>query len=164
VLVYATFPSSSNSPPNVVFRVLADNATIVSLIPDLTANCTTYLSNSSAPPNDLSKNSTPFAPPYTFSNVTGPANPQPEQVIQYYRASTLVLTLDSYNNTATYAADGTPDSPLPPLGTKDVALLNCLNATIGSAAPLVGSGRRTATMDTPLPIFFMFWLVWWFFI
>jgi len=140
---------------------MADNATIVSLIPDLTANCTSYLSNSSAPPNDLSKKSTSFSPPYTFSNVTGPANPQPEQVIQYYRASTLVLTLDSYNNTATYAAEGTPDTPLPALGTKDAALLNCLNTTIGLAAPLVSSGRLSATMDTPLPIFFAFWLVWW---
>lgn len=142
-----------------IFRLLADNATIMSLIPDLTANCSTYLSNSSTPPNDLSKTSTPYAPPYTFSNVTGPANPQPEQVIQYYRASTIALTLDSYNNTATYAIAGTPDSPLPVLVTRDIALLECLNFTIGSAAPLVSTG--IPKVDIQLATIFVFWSVWW---
>ena len=158
-LAYATFPSSSSSPPSVVFRVLADNTTVISLISDVTANCSAYLSNSSAPPNSLSTTSTPYVLPYTFSNTTGPANPQAEQVVQYYRASSVALTLDSYNNTATFSADGTPDSPLPVLGTTDAALLDCLNTTIGLAAPLVSSGR--VNMDIAFPTLFVFWLASW---
>ena len=159
-LAYATFPSSSNSPPAVVFRVFADNATVMSLISDLSSNCSAHLSNSSAPPNNLSKTSTPYVLPYTFSNTTGPANPQAEQVVQYYRASSIALTLDSYNNTATFYADGTPNSPLPVLGTTDAALLDCLNTTIGLAAPLVSSGR--INVDIAFPTIFMFWLASWF--
>jgi hypothetical protein len=135
-LAYATFPpSSSISPPTVVFRLMAGNATILSLIPDLTANYTIYLSNSSAPPNGLS---TPYAPPYTFSDTTGP--------------TTLALSLDPYNNATYSVEEGTPDTPLPVLGTKDAALLECLNTTIGLAALL-------AKVDFPLPAFFVFWLV-----
>jgi len=157
-MAYATFPSSSNST---IFRLLSDNSTIASLINDLSTNCTSYLSTSSQSPNSLSNaktGPTPYVPPYTFSNTTGPANPQPQQVVQYYRASTIALTLDSYNNSATYSAvDGTPDSPLPALSQRDAALLNCLNETIGLAAPLISGAR----MEFPMTSLFWFWILWW---
>ena len=104
--------------------------------------------------------STAYVLPYTFSNTTGPANPQAEQVVQYYRASSIALTLDSYNNTGTFSANDTTDSPLPVLGTTDAALLNCLNTTIGLAAPLVSSSR--VNMDIAFPTLFVFWLASWF--
>ncbi|KIM37034.1 hypothetical protein M413DRAFT_52636, partial [Hebeloma cylindrosporum] len=118
-MAIATFPSLSNPPT--YFRVLADNATVLSLIEDLSSNCTSLLSTSS--------------PYYSKTNTPYTDIPQPEQVVQYYRASSIALSMDGYNNTATYAAaDGTPDSPLP--GTVDLRLLDCLNQTIGLAAPL----------------------------
>ena len=60
----------------------------------------------------------------------------PQQVIQYYRASSAVLTLDGYNNSATFSSnESASDSPLPQ--NIDTTLLECLNQTIGSAVPLV---------------------------
>ena len=35
--------------------------------------------------------------------------PRPEQVVQYYRASSAVLALQNYNNTSTFEEEGTPD-------------------------------------------------------
>jgi hypothetical protein len=63
--------------------------------------------------------------------------------MQYYRASSVSLTLDGYNNTGALEADGTPNTPLPT--NIDTNLMNCLNATIGEAVPLIGS----ASMATP---------------
>ena len=71
--------------------------------------------------------------------------PVPEQAIQYYRASTLVLTLDEYNNTSVFntssdtnssANSGTP-AQLPSLSSTDQLFEQCLNYTIGQAVPLV---------------------------
>lgn len=161
-MTYATFPSSSNIT---VFRVLSDNSTTASLIEDLFKNCTSYLSTTSQSPNSLSNNKTgptPYALPYTFSNTSGPANPQPVQVVQYYRASTIALTLDSYNNSATYSpVDGTPDSPLPALNQRDAALLSCVNETIGLAAPLVSGAALSVKPGFPMMPPFWFWIIWW---
>lgn len=74
--------------------------------------------------------------------------PLPEQAIQYYRASSVVLTLDGYNNTAVFASNGTISNatsswnptPLPILSDMDQNLLGCLNGTIGEAVPLVDGG------------------------
>lgn len=81
------------------------------------------------------------------SSSESPSYPRPEQAIQYYRASTLVLTLDGYNdtsifNTSTNTSSGSSDSnntatPLPTLGTTDQLFIQCLNDTIGEAVPLV---------------------------
>jgi hypothetical protein len=80
--------------------------------------------------------------PYTNSSTT----PLPEQALQYYRASSVVLTLDGYNDTA--ALNGTQSLnasglavPFP--SDTDTTLLTCLNATIGRAVPLVDAGSRT---------------------
>ena len=60
--------------------------------------------------------------------------PHPEQVVQYYRASSAALALQNYNNTAIFEEEGAPDIPLP--ANVDVQLLNCLNATIGTSIPI----------------------------
>lgn len=72
--------------------------------------------------------------------------PLPEQIIQYYRASTFALSLDGYNNTASLPAnmpannDTAPwplsqDSPLP-AGLNSTFLV-CVNTTIGASVPLI---------------------------
>jgi hypothetical protein len=141
-LAIATFPSVST--PTTYFRVLADNATVLSLIGDLSANCTSLISTSSP---YYSKTSEPY------SNT-----PQPEQVVQYYRASSIALSVDGYNNTATYAPDGTPDSPLPE--TVDLKLLGCLNQTIAATAPLV-NGVGAGWSLPNLGALGVVWVLWW---
>ncbi|CAA7261231.1 unnamed protein product [Cyclocybe aegerita] len=140
------FPSLASPPA--LFRILADNSTISSLIEDVAANCSSYLSST------LPSTSTPVAsqPPlaYTPSNVLSSDNatvvlqsPQPHEVIQYYRASTLLLSLDGYNNSlATYSAQEgvVQDAQIPLSDSRDLALLECLNTTIGLAVPLINAG------------------------
>ncbi|KIM37037.1 hypothetical protein M413DRAFT_448756 [Hebeloma cylindrosporum] len=143
-MAIATFLSLS-SPPT-YFRVLADNATVLSLIEDLSSNCTSLLSTSS--------------PYYSKTSAPYTDTPQPEQVVQYYRASSIALSVDGYSNTATYAADGTPDSPLPE--TVDLKLLDCLNQTIALAAPLIdGASIRWSAPN--LGAVGVVWVLWWIF-
>ncbi|KAI5987087.1 hypothetical protein EDD15DRAFT_2146347, partial [Pisolithus albus] len=121
-LMEATFISNSSSP-NTTFHVLSDNSTVTSLIQSIDANCSHYLSSSS------SSSPTPF-------DVNSANAPQPEQAIQYYRASSVVLTLDGYNNSATFSSNANMiDSPLP--SNMDMNLSVCLNQTIAQAVPLV---------------------------
>jgi hypothetical protein len=127
----AVFQSPSN---NSTFRVMSDSETVASLVSDLSTACS-------------SKFSTNPAPTSTLLDVNA-KEPRPEQAIQYYRASSIVLTLDNYNNSATSGPEGTPETSLP--SGVDMTLLTCLNQTIGSAAPLVdapsGSGSVPATV------------------
>ncbi|KAI6138580.1 hypothetical protein BKA82DRAFT_4154451 [Pisolithus tinctorius] len=121
-LMEATFISNTSSP-NTIFHVLSDNSTIVSLIHSIDANCSHYLSSSSS--------SSPVA--FNASSATAP---HPEQAIQYYRASSVVLTLDGYNNSVTFSNNtNMTDSPLP--SNIDTNLTVCLNQTIALAVPLV---------------------------
>ncbi|KAG6331340.1 hypothetical protein ID866_7751 [Astraeus odoratus] len=132
-LMEATF-ISNNSNPNTTFYLVSDNATVTSLISSISSNCSTYLSTSSS------------TSPTSF-NGSSPSSPRPEQAIQYYRASSVVLALDGYNNSATYSDNSSiPDSPLP--SNIDVKLLDCLNQTIGLAAPLV-DGALPTLFGTP---------------
>ncbi|OBZ67927.1 hypothetical protein A0H81_12166 [Grifola frondosa] len=116
-MAQAMFASSST---NTTFHVLADNATVVSLMSSIRANCT------------LDASSSTVASPY---NGSDPADPRPEQAIQYYRASSAVLTLDGYNDTS-ILSDNTDLPPVPLPTNIDTALLACLNATIAEAVPL----------------------------
>lgn len=115
-MAVAIFPSSST---NTTLRLVADNSTVSDLITAVKANCSSSL-------NSAGTSSSPS--PYVDT-------PRPEQVVQYYRASSLALTLDGYNNTATFQAEGTPDASLP--DNVDAKLLECANQTIGLAAPLI---------------------------
>jgi hypothetical protein len=123
----ASFASNATSS---IFRVLADNATVATLIPALGSCSTLSISNSSTSPS-----------PY---NDTDPTMPKPEEAVQYYRASSAVLTLDGYNNTASLSNNPSfPNTPLP--SGVDTTLLSCLNKTIGQAIPLVdGAGLQYA--------------------
>lgn len=118
---------------NNTFHLLADNTTVASLIDTVAANCT--LGNTTA--------LTPMP-----LNTSDPSQPRPEQAVQYYRASSVVLTLDGYNDTAALSNDtSTPDTPLP--SWVDAPFLNCLNQTIGAAVPLVDAASMSAALSTP---------------
>lgn len=108
---------------NSTFHLIADNTTVVDLISDINASCNSSL-------NTAASSTTPSA-----YNDTDPKAPQPESAIQYYRASSVALTLDGYNNSGATGPEGTPDTPLP--SNIDTNLLNCLNQTIGEAVPLI---------------------------
>ncbi|KAJ7311710.1 hypothetical protein DFH08DRAFT_943740 [Mycena albidolilacea] len=120
----ATFQSNSTGT---TFRLIADNTTVADLMPAIAANCS-FLMQSSI---------TAITPtPFSASAVAG------EQAVQYYRASSVALSLDGYNNTAVFMAENsTSDTPLP-TGI-DTNLFDCLNATIGIAVPLVDGAYST---------------------
>lgn len=115
---------------SVTYRLLGDNNSVTAVFDALVANCSVV-------------NSSSAITAYTPSPMTWPL---PEQIIQYYRASTFALSLDGYNNTASLPAnmpannDTAPwplsqDSPLP-AGLNNTFLV-CVNTTIGASVPLI---------------------------
>ena len=148
----ATFPPRSSSSPT--FHVVSDNSTVTALIASIRANCSSVLGAgvSSAP-----------------TAFDGPG-PNPEQAVQYYRASSVVLTLDGYNNSAALSANASANvQPAPLPGNVDRALLDCLNYTIGESVPMfsdlatTGSGTSLVmsawvwTLFGPLYLVLCFW-------
>ncbi|OBZ65512.1 hypothetical protein A0H81_14465 [Grifola frondosa] len=119
-MMQATFASNSS---NTTFHLLADNTTVVSLISSVSANCSLGAASSTSP---------------AAYNSSDPAEPQPEEAVQYYRASSVVLTLDGYNDTSALSND-TNAAPVPLPTNIDTTLLNCLNDTIGESVPLFGA-------------------------
>lgn len=73
-------------------------------------------------------------------NSADPEQPQPADAVQYFRASSAALTLDGYNDTSILGND-TKATHVPLPAGVDTTLLDCLNVTIGQAAPLVGSAH-----------------------
>ncbi|KAG5640997.1 hypothetical protein DXG03_006439 [Asterophora parasitica] len=132
----AAFQSSSTSS---TFRVLADTDTVTSLLTSLKGNCSSSL--------DSSRTSTSVSPYGGY--------PQPQQVIQYYRASSIALTLDGYNNAAVSSPEGTPDTPLP--AGVDTRLMDCLNQTIGLAAPLFSGSAASGPNIGVLGLVYVLW-------
>ncbi|EPQ50902.1 hypothetical protein GLOTRDRAFT_133640 [Gloeophyllum trabeum ATCC 11539] len=109
---------------NTTVHVLADNTTVTSLASSIVVNCSSFLTLDS----DL-------AVPVPY-NDSSPISPKPEQAIQYYRASSIVLMLDGYNDTAALLDNASmPDAPVPSWA--NGMFLTCVNETIGAAAPLV---------------------------
>ena len=134
--------------PSTVLRVIADNSSTFSIIDSVTRNCTSYLrplSNSSsttvAIPDNLDTNST--------STIL------PDHAIQYYRASSVVLTLDGYNNTAALGnVQGLPQIILPDW--VDIQFLDCVNVTIGESVPLVDVAcQRIIGIHLIFPVVFL---------
>lgn len=142
-MMFATFVSNS---ANTTFRLVADNDTVADLIPDIDASCGSSLNNATS-------STTPIA-----FNDTDPNSPQPESVVQYYRASSVALTLDGYNNSGATGPDGTPNTPLP--SNIDTNLLNCLNQTIGTAVPLIG-GATAQWPTSQVGLLALMSTIWW---
>ncbi|KAK6993157.1 hypothetical protein R3P38DRAFT_3223750 [Favolaschia claudopus] len=96
--------------------------TVADMMPVIASNCSHYLTIASSG----------ATAPSPFNGNTVHA----EQVVQYYRASSVALTLDTYNDTAIFLPENsTSQTPLP--AGVDQNLLTCLNLTIGQAVPLV---------------------------
>ncbi|TDL25300.1 hypothetical protein BD410DRAFT_744058 [Rickenella mellea] len=143
-LLQAPFQSATL---NTTFHVIADNATLTSLLLSVNSNCTSSLSSAS--------NSTV---PQAFDPSQASA-PKPEQAVEYYRASSVVLTLDGYNNTAALSNDTSlPDTPLP-TGI-DTTLLDCLNQTIGLAVPLIDGAVSWRSPGAGVGVVGAVWMVW----
>lgn len=114
---------------SVTYRIAGDNSSVHAVLDALVANCSIV-------------NSSDSIAPYT----AGSSWPLPEQVIQYYRASSFMLSLDGYNNTAALASNAPssnsssapglemPDTALP--GGLNDTLLVCVNTTVGASVPL----------------------------
>ncbi|KAI0038094.1 hypothetical protein FA95DRAFT_1477823, partial [Auriscalpium vulgare] len=118
-LAQAQFQSNSTSS---TFHVVADNTTIASLIASITANCSA----------DFTTANSSWAPlPFNSSDT----DPQPEQAVQFYRASSVMLSLDGYNDTSALSNDTNAAPASLPSGV-DMTLLTCLNDTIGQSVPL----------------------------
>lgn len=144
-MAQASFLSNASEP--VAFRVLADNTTVNALIREILLNCS-MINNSMSSSKPMPYNPGSSSCSSSNSSSCSVESPRQEQAIQYYRASSVVLTLDGYNNTAVFASNGTDSNvtsswnptPLPSLGDMDQTLLGCLNGTIGAAVPLVDGG------------------------
>lgn len=127
-LQYTTYVSQDSSK-NSTFRIVADYSTIAELMLDIEADCGKLINNGSS-------TFTGSRNPVAMTNTGTPSQPMPESAIQYYRASSIALTLDGYNNTAALSDDeSAPPTSLP--SNYDGYLLACLNSTIGESALLV---------------------------
>jgi len=111
-------------------HVVADNATIQFLHAVMVDSCT----NINANRNGVIKTE---PRPYTTNSTAGVLVPQ--DAVQYYRASSVVLLLEGYNNTDALLAAGS--GLMPPIpAIVSPYFLRCVNETIGTTAPLVGRG------------------------
>lgn len=142
-LVSAIVQPSWNT--SITYRLLGDNSSVTAVFDALVANCSVV-------------NSSSAITAYTPSPSTWPL---PEQIIQYYRASTFALSLDGYNNTASLPAnmpannDTAPwplsqDSPLP-AGLNNTFLV-CVNTTAGASVPLVDAASNKLSTDQIIEI------------
>ncbi|TDL21034.1 hypothetical protein BD410DRAFT_829258 [Rickenella mellea] len=127
-------------PANTSISNTANTYRLIGDLPSVNAVYTALLASS---PSCGIANSTitPFKPTL---NTTAPT---PEQVVQYYRASSFALSLDTYNNSASSLANMPTNTSMPladtPLPTDlDPTFLACLNSTIGESVPLVDLSHK----------------------
>jgi len=132
-LVSAIVQPSYNTS-SVTYRLVGDNSSVSAVFAAVVANCSVANNTNSI---------VAFTP--SFDNDTS-TWPLPEQVIQWYRASSFALTLDGYNNTAALSSNQPPsnsstnftqlgDTPLP--ANLNMTFLNCINYTTGASVPLM---------------------------
>ncbi|KAF8223830.1 hypothetical protein L208DRAFT_1411358 [Tricholoma matsutake] len=117
------------------FHVIADNSTASFLQATIQLNC---------------HNATNFS--VSLSTPLDSSYARPELAIQYYRASSLVLTLDGYNNTVALGPNPSA-APIPLPSNIDTSLMNCVNQTIGTSVPLIGSASSYAPSSLMLVCF-----------
>ncbi|KAF9035270.1 hypothetical protein BJ165DRAFT_1355899 [Panaeolus papilionaceus] len=132
-----------STPPYKV-HIVSDNATVQFLNIAIAFSCPQY----SGTPTAIAIN-TPV--PVTYNKSSDPLeySPLPEDIIQYYRASSVALILEGYNNTNTVFNTTNTSLTLPPLTlapniSRD--FIDCINHTIGLSVPLVGGA---ITRDAP---------------
>jgi len=138
--------SSSNSSSIDSFYIFGDESSVSLVLDALISQCA--IANSSVkntfPNGSLSSNGTSLTP-------------RPEQMIQYYRASSFALALSSYNNSATPPSNApvsnssaerptSADTPLPK--GLNLTLLACLNSTIASSIPLLDTANGKTRLSS----------------
>ncbi|KAG8926708.1 hypothetical protein FRC02_008723 [Tulasnella sp. 418] len=119
------------------YTILADYESVQAVLDAVAQNCSASVTS----PTPL--------------NFDDPNSIQPQQMLQFYRASSFGLALNSYNNSANLVSNqpasndsqvtDVQDTPLP-VGT-DLNFLACINATIGESVPImdaVDSGAMVA--------------------
>ncbi|EIN12274.1 hypothetical protein PUNSTDRAFT_141035 [Punctularia strigosozonata HHB-11173 SS5] len=128
-----TVPIRSNISTTLeTFRIVGDNTSVTSVLADLMKTCGVVNSTDSL---------SVFNASVPLQNI-----PKPEQIVQWYRASTFGLSLDGYNNTAALPSNApannasnwtvTAQTPLPAI---NMTFLACLNTTIAATLPLVAA-------------------------
>lgn len=145
----STAQSTSAAATALSIRLLADNATVTALIPNIIEACAS---------SNLGNTGSVHIVNFTGSDGQT-SGPKPEQTVQYYRASSVALTFDGYNNTAVFMAEGAVDVPLPE--GLDLTLLNCLNSTIGLVVPLVNGGVdvNTPSIISLVGLMYVVWAI-----
>lgn len=122
---------SSNSTINQTYHIVGDRSSISAVLTALIHNCSVQDTSSQIAAFD--------------ADAATPAV-LPEQVVQWYRASSFALSLDKYNNSASSRASmpannntapppTSADTPLPE--GVDAPFLACLNGTIAASVPLM---------------------------
>ncbi|KAF8152352.1 hypothetical protein B0H34DRAFT_663786 [Crassisporium funariophilum] len=142
--------SNITTIPPYTFRVISDNATIDYLHTALIYSCNRENAN---------RFGVIFTAPEPYG-LDSSADPSPLDAVQYYRASSVVLTLDGYNNTAAIDPTDTLVAAREIPGNVSKYFLNCLNETIGVTVPLIASSTGAYTY---IPFNFGVWsllLVW----
>ncbi|OJA20082.1 hypothetical protein AZE42_02495 [Rhizopogon vesiculosus] len=137
-----TFISSSIGT---TFHLLSKKREVAYLISSIQANCSSNLASSTSM----------FPSPFDDS-ASGCS--WLEQVIQYCNDYSVVLTLDGYNNSNLNSPNTTTKSPLP--SGIDTTLLNCLNYTIGQAAPPFDGASMQFTSPPCLGVVSFVWILW----
>ena len=80
--------------------------------------------------------------------------------MQYYRASSVTLLLDGYNDTSALSDNANTTAPVPIPGWVNTALLECLNDTIGEAVPLVSTSAQGRLYAPNMGLFALLFVVW----
>ncbi|KZT54061.1 hypothetical protein CALCODRAFT_457199 [Calocera cornea HHB12733] len=139
-------------PDGNVYHILGDADSVRAVIDALVLNCSAVNSSIGS-----------------YSAKTD-GMPQPQQAVQYYRASSFALFLDQYNNTAALPANAPTSNStagkvitdtLLPDGL-DMTFLTCINTTIGNAVPMTSDAVASVgdAVDHPFKgAFFLFFLI-----
>ena len=135
-LDYVSAPNRTNTS----IQILADTATLHSLSYDIYYSCSMYF------------NVNMTEGPVAYDTGSDLDEPGPERVIQYYRASSVALILDGYNNSAVYPNGPAEDTPLPT--EIDLQMISCFNSTIGGRVPLVEAYRGSSSVTRISPSIF----------
>ena len=127
------------------YRIVGDNSSLTSILHALnSSSCAAVLGTTYA-----------FQPAQFIINSDNLSRPHPEEIFQYYRASSFALSLDGYNNTMALSSNApTSNGSMPAVLTQtplpsnlNTTLLTCLNTTIGNNLPLVDPSSHALSYD-----------------
>lgn len=134
-----------DAPKTTSIKLVADNSTVRSLADSILASNCSATNTTALVPRPLDPNN--------------PSIPHPEQVVQYYRASSVALALDGYVNNITTGND--PNATRTPYPQEvNGTFVSCINETIGISVPLLNVGVKTLPSNVSRMLLLGFLLVW----